>query len=106
MKKLYIIILFIGFSFIGMAQQDKTTRADQTIEGLNIYPNPVDNGKVYITSKNGFHKDVVVVDLLGKEVIKARIVSKELNVSSLKTGVYFLKITEGEATATRKLIIK
>lgn len=106
MKNFYLIVLFIGFNFFGLAQQDKNYKAEQTIEGLSIYPNPVDNGKVYITSKNSLHKEVVVVDLLGKEVIRTKITSKELNVSTLKTGVYFLKITEGEATATRKLIIK
>jgi len=32
--------------------------------------------------------------------------SRELNIASLSPGVYIIKIKEGEATATRKLIVK
>jgi hypothetical protein len=44
--------------------------------------------------------------VLGKKVFQATINSKELNISSISPGVYIIKIKEGEATATRKLIIK
>jgi hypothetical protein len=39
-------------------------------------------------------------------VLQTSISNKELNVTSLSPGVYVVKIKEGEATATRKLIIK
>jgi hypothetical protein len=76
------------------------------IEGLSFYPNPVSNGKIYITSKSSLDKDIIIFDVLGKKVLQTTLNTKELNISSLSPGVYIIKIKEGEATATRKLIVK
>jgi hypothetical protein len=89
------------------AQDIRQPRPQETsIEGLSFYPNPVSNGKLYITSKLSLDKEITIFDVLGKEVLKTTITSKELNVSSLSAGIYMIKIKEGEATATRKLVIK
>ena len=77
-----------------------------SIAGLNLYPNPVSNGKVYINSKNDVDKEVIIFDVLGKKALQTTISSKELNISNLYPGVYIIKINEGDATATRKLIVK
>lgn len=77
-----------------------------SIPGLSVYPNPVTNGNLYITSTNNAAKAVVVYDVLGKEVAKATVTDQPVNVSSLKGGVYIVKITEDGKTATRKLVIK
>lgn len=79
---------------------------DNTIEGLNFYPNPVTNGKIYISSKSNDDKQITIFDVLGKKVLQTILTSKELNVASLSPGVYFIKIEEGESSATRKLIIR
>lgn len=91
-----------------MAQEGKQPSKVQenTIEGLNFYPNPVTNGKVYITTKFNEDKLITIFDVLGKRVLQTSLSSKELNVSSLTPGVYIIKIEEGDATATRKLIIR
>jgi hypothetical protein len=107
MKKnyLYIIVLFFSlFSLTIVAQENK--QQPTVIDGLSFYPNPVSNGKIYITSKSSLDKDVTIFDVLGKKVFQATLNAKELNISSLSPGVYIIKIREGEATATRKLIIK
>lgn len=99
----------ILFSFGLQAQENKfsvaTKTQEPTIEGLSIYPNPVNTGKIYITSKSSLDKKVEIFNVLGKKVLESVITSKEVNVSNLTAGVYFIKIKEGEATATRKLII-
>ncbi|MBF2707070.1 T9SS type A sorting domain-containing protein [Flavobacterium soyangense] len=106
----YIItLLVIFFSLSASAQEVKqTSKLQETsiIEGLNLYPNPVSNGKVYITSKNDLDKGIIIFDVLGKKVLQTTISSKELGVSNLSPGVYIIKINEGDATATRKLIVK
>jgi len=48
----------------------------------------------------------VIFDVLGKKVLQTTMSSKELNISNLTPGVYIIKINEGDATATRKLIVK
>ena len=87
-------------------KQQPKTQETATIEGLNLYPNPVSNGKVYISTKNDFDKEIIIFDVLGKKVLQTILSSRELNVSSLTSGVYIIKINEKEASATRKLIIR
>ena len=103
------ILLFFLFSLSLSAQEAKQQPRPQentSIEGLNLYPNPVSNGKVYITSKNDSDKEVQIFDVLGKKVLQTMLSSKELNVSNLSPGVYIIKIKENEASSTRKLIIR
>ena len=112
MRKNYFyttILLVFLFCTKAKAQDNKTqskTLETVSIEGLNLYPNPVSNGKVYISTKNDLDKEIIIFDVLGKKVLQTVLNSRELNVSNLSSGVYIIKIYEKEASATRKLIIK
>ena len=77
-----------------------------TIAGLNVYPNPVSNGKLYITSDSGADKTVAIYDVLGKQVMATALTNDVVNVSALNAGVYIVKVTEAGNTATRKLVIR
>ena len=93
-------------SFDQFSVEDLTLGINQNqIEGLKIYPNPVTNGTFFINTSANTTKDVVVYDVLGKQVIKTS-TTNAVNVSNLKAGVYIVKITEDGNTATRKLVIK
>lgn len=107
-KKYFYSLLFLAFICLSSYAQDnkQQSKNQDTIEGLSFYPNPVSNGKVYILSKLSLTKEIYVFDILGKEVLQTTLTTKELNVSALSPGVYMMRIKEGEATATRKLIIK
>ena len=100
-KNYFIIALFLMFSLLSFAQEGK-----QPSEALGFYPNPVSNGKIYITSKSSLDKEISIFDVLGKKVLQTTISSRELNIASIPPGVYIIKITEGDTTATRKLIIR
>lgn len=76
------------------------------IAGLNMYPNPVSNGNLYITSNSSQAKSVAIFDVLGKQVVNTKTSNNAVNVANLKRGVYIVKVTEDEKTATRKLIIE
>lgn len=102
------LLLTFFFAFSSFAQEVKVQPkvSDGTIEGLLLYPNPVSSDKIYITSKSGLDKDIVIFDVLGKKVLVTNLEGKELNIGGLLPGVYIIKIKEEEATATRKLIVK
>lgn len=106
----YITILLVFLFSIGVSAQEskQATKLQEStsIEGLSLYPNPVSNGKVYITSKNDLDKEIIIFDVLGKKVFQSQLSSRELNVSNLPSGVYIIKINENEASATRKLIVR
>jgi hypothetical protein len=50
--------------------------------------------------------NVQVFDILGKQVKNETLVDNTLNVSNLNTGVYIVKITQNNASITKKLVIK
>ncbi|HEY4629021.1 MAG TPA: T9SS type A sorting domain-containing protein [Flavobacterium sp.] len=112
MKKNYFYIITLLAFFFSLSltaqeiKQQPRTQESTSIEGLSLYPNPVSNGKVYITSKNDSDKEVIIFDILGKKVLQTMLSSRELNISNLSPGVYIIKINEEEATATRKLIVR
>jgi hypothetical protein len=76
------------------------------ISGLNVYPNPVSNGVVYIRSNSSDAKNVTVYDILGKQLIQKEVTNGSLDVSNLSKGVYLMKVAEGTASSTRKLVIE
>ena len=45
------------------------------------------------------------MDVLGKTVMNTTISGTELNIASLKSGVYMVQVIQNDATATRKLIV-
>lgn len=111
MKKnyFYISVLFLFFSLGSFAQDGKdssVSKQEQPFENLNVYPNPVGNGKIYISSKTSAPKDIEIYDVLGKRVMQTSLTTKELNIASLNPGVYIIKIKEGDQRATRKLIVR
>ncbi len=112
MTKNYVyitLLLFFFFSLSASAQETKQQTKLQestSIEGLSLYPNPVNNGKVYITTKNDLDKEIQIFDVLGKKVFQTVLSSRELNISTLSPGVYIIKIKEEEASTTRKLIVR
>jgi len=81
---------------------------DVSLKSFGVYPNPTSTGSVNIVSQNGSNGklNVAVFDVLGKQVINTLMTNETLDVSSLNTGVYIMRITQGNATSTKKLVIK
>ena len=80
--------------------------ADNNINGLTMYPNPLKGNTLFLTSTANAAMSVQIFDLLGKEVLKSNVMNNTVNVSGLNAGVYMVKITEEGKTATRKLVIQ
>lgn len=74
--------------------------------GFKVYPNPTSLGYVNIASANSEAISVTVFDILGKQVINQTLNNNRLNVSALNSGVYIMKVTQNNASVTKKLIIK
>ena len=77
-----------------------------TMTDFNLYPNPAKSGFVNISSTGSETVQANVFDILGKQVLNASVANGRLNVSTLNTGVYIVKLTQGAATTTKKLIIQ
>ncbi|WP_431133624.1 T9SS type A sorting domain-containing protein [Psychroserpens mesophilus] len=96
----------LGFSQLTDAPKMTSENPSNTIEGLSVFPNPVSNGKLYISTKYNLPKTIEIYDVLGKQVIATLILGESLNISRLSPGIYILKIKENELSATRKLVVR
>jgi len=65
--------------------------AKTNLVSVNVYPNPTSN---FITIESAISTNslVSITDMLGREVIKTNLNNNQIDVSSLKTGVYIIKI--------------
>ncbi|TCI84604.1 T9SS type A sorting domain-containing protein [Tenacibaculum sp. M341] len=86
-----------------------TSVKENTIEGFNVFPNPITkNGSLTITTASFEDKKVEIFNLLGKRVLVKNVTGNINNVTieQLSSGMYVLKVTASGQIATKKLIIK
>lgn len=81
---------------------------ENQINGFAVYPNPVNGNSIVLKTTSSVAKDVNIYNILGKKVLSQEITgfSKGINVASLSSGVYILKVDEEGKTASKKLVIK
>ena len=77
---------------------------DHSLGAVRMYPNPA-NGVVKFTTVSKDALEVSIYDLLGKEVMPLQNVQTELNISSLTTGMYFIKMSQAGSSVTKKLLV-
>lgn len=78
------------------------------IPGLGVYPNPVSGNTFVLQTASSEEKTISLFSVLGKQVLtqKVRGARQQIDISGINTGVYILKVIEGERTATKKLVIR
>ncbi len=108
-----IDIIVLVAEFNGSPQVTARTLTDLTLSvdqfsttDFSVYPNPSSNGLVHIKSNTGDAMSVTIFDVLGKQVMNQTVSNNRLNVASLKSGIYIMKISQDNATVTKKLVIK
>ena len=86
--------------------QNTVVKKTQEIKGFELYPNPVSDGIIRINTFKNAERTVDIYDVLGKLVFFKTTKKNLIDVSTLKSGVYIIKVYEQGSSATRKLIIK
>lgn len=79
--------------------------SENKIEGFKVFPNPTNGSFINIATVKNTSKNVQVFDMLGKKVIDQEVESK-LNISNLQSGIYVVKVTENNLSATKRLVVK
>jgi hypothetical protein len=76
------------------------------IEGFKMYPNPVSNGQLNITSNSWADKQVEIYNFNGQQVYNKLIKHREvIDIYNLNKGIYLIRIIEEDKIATRKLVV-
>lgn len=73
---------------------------------FNMYPNPVQDGVLYINSSNGAAVDVIIYSVLGQKMLSVKDLNSGLDVSNMASGMYLVKLTQENTSQTYKLVIK
>ena len=77
---------------------------DNVYNNVKMFPNPANDYLNFATNSNE-DIDVQIFDIIGKSVLRLEDVRESVDISELKSGVYFVQITLGAGKATKKLII-
>lgn len=87
-----------------ISSKEETVKQDG---GILMYPNPVVHSKfVTITSDKELQKDVLVYNVMGKEILKQQLKNNRLDVTSLNAGIYIMKVVQDGRYIARKLVIR
>ncbi len=117
MKKIFTFIFFISLSISLFAQDSFNNRSTfftpsvETTFDAVVYPNPVTDGKFFVSSQHGIYS-VEVMNVIGQRILKIYFdgfESKQLLVElgNCEKGLYLVKISFGQDKAIiKKLLVK
>lgn len=85
-----------------------TVLSNKTFEqlGVKMYPNPVRDGIINISSKVQGNKTIELFDVNGRSVLQTELKSNTVDVSHVRSGFYLLKISTEDRSATSKIVIR
>ena len=93
---------------IGSGTNSQFTTQNETIsEGSHfaMYPNPVEDN-LFIEHNSTRDLSYQVLDLKGRILFEGELENSSINFSPLSTGVYIMKVTDGNKTITRRVVKK
>lgn len=92
---------------------DLNVEEQNSLEGLSLYPNPATTeATLEYDVKNAEETQVTVIDVLGNVIQQHKIESKagknvvHISTIDMSAGVYMVKVNEGSADKTKRLIVK
>ena len=108
MKKSYFLIFLFCICFVSLSNGQSNKIKTNTIVQFSAFPNPVVHGKLTIKTDTNIEKELIIYNVLGKKIFTQKFsgTTKQLNISHINSGIYIMKILEGEKVATKKLVIK
>ena len=80
--------------------------ANNTANSFSIFPNPSSDPYINIVSEKNGIKNIKIYNLLGQELINTSLTNEKLKISALSSGLYFLKVSQGKNSTTKKLVVK
>ncbi|MDA9550696.1 T9SS type A sorting domain-containing protein [Flavobacteriaceae bacterium] len=89
-----------------LSTADALSTVDAMMLDMRIYPNPSNGSYVTIQTPVSGVKYVEVFDITGKRLINTSLSADTLDVSSMSTGMYLVKVTVEGQSKVSKLIIR
>jgi hypothetical protein len=88
---------------------DFNCKKESFIPSFDIYPNPTSsNVTLRFHSPSYLKSSIQVFDAIGKEIMRSRVneLTQSLDVSGMRSGVYFIRVITGNDSETSRLLIR
>jgi len=73
------------------------------LNDFNFYPNPT-NGMLYLNGDVSKLQHIDIYSITGQHIMNVKDNFREINISSLQSAIYFMKLDTGEAIGTFKIV--
>jgi hypothetical protein len=85
--------------------QNQLGDSDIAIDNIVLFPNPASNGFTVVSPKS-ILKSIEVFDVLGRKVIltKSNALTQRVDITSLKSAAYLVKITTQDGIVVKQLV--
>jgi len=83
-----------------ITSEDNASEAEE----FSIYPNPVSGSVLNVKLLDDSAVSYRIINMIGQTVLQGELKNQQVNVESLKSGMYFIEINDGEETMTKKFI--
>ena len=92
---------------VGVKECISSVSARQMLSEIDFYPNP-NNGKFTLRNEHFERLECEILNTLGKTVHHTIIENEytDFNLSDLQSGLYFVRLTYGNTTSVKKLVIR
>ncbi len=112
-----VFFIFLLFSVFASAQRhneafgrdatNESLAAEETIQELDfkIYPNPMTGVYLNIDSRRSEVKNIIIFNVLGEAVFEKETLENRIILQNLKTGIYLVKLIQGNHMGLKRLLI-
>ena len=96
----------VSFGMTGTVTVQSTVGIDtpNNISEIGFYPNPATDYLKF--SNNSDLKAIAIYNITGVKLFQTKLVKSNLDISTLNSGIYFIKLTTNSGESTQKLIVK
>jgi Zn-dependent metalloprotease len=94
-----------GITHLGGGPQNLVgPQTSEDFDDFKIYPNPVSGNILNVKLVDDSAVSYRIVNMIGQKVLSGELKNHQINVESLKSGLYFVEINDGEETMIKKFI--
>jgi Secretion system C-terminal sorting domain len=96
----------IGIDTFSVDTFDLATNQNE-VQNFDVYPNPANNYITVTSSNNSLINQIQITDLNGRVInntIENSVVSSEINIADLSSGIYFVKVSSKQGSSTSKIV--
>ena len=95
----------VRLDYVSLTNESTASVEDRFESNFKIYPNPA-NDYIQINSNNIEISSVEMYSIVGKRIISnQKLVNDRLDISSLTSGIYLLKVNSQERSLVKKIIV-